>query len=142
MSIWYKLKHRPRNVKFGELEDSLVKDMIVLGTRSNNIRERLFTEKDLHTRTSARKECGMAPMDANGRKFGQGQIDQRRMAKPQNTKQQHQTTREDQRIVVEVPQRMANGCGQYLVNNVEDVVRIVISAGCARSEAQKVDNQE
>jgi hypothetical protein len=29
------------------LEASLVKDMIVLGTRSNSVKERLFAEKDL-----------------------------------------------------------------------------------------------
>jgi hypothetical protein len=60
------------NQKFFELEDSLVKD-IVLGTRNNSVRERLFTEKDLElrgsghnlqigftgTRTGARDECGI-----------------------------------------------------------------------------------
>jgi hypothetical protein len=54
----------------------------------------------------------------------------------------HDTRKPKNFIVVDVPQSMAHSSGQYLVNNVEDVVRMVISAGCARSEAQKVDNQE
>jgi hypothetical protein len=44
--------------------------------------------------------------------------------------------------VVDVPQSIANGSVQHLANNVEYVVRMVISAGCAQNEAQKVNNQE
>jgi phosphoglycolate phosphatase-like HAD superfamily hydrolase len=39
------IKAQAKKCEFGELEDSLVKDMI--GTRSNSAIERLFTEKDL-----------------------------------------------------------------------------------------------
>jgi hypothetical protein len=45
MSIRYKLKHRPRSVNLVSW-----KDMVVLGTRNNSVRERLFTEKDLELR--------------------------------------------------------------------------------------------
>jgi hypothetical protein len=41
------VKAQSKKCEFGELEGSLVKDMIVLGKRSNSVRERFFTEKDL-----------------------------------------------------------------------------------------------
>jgi hypothetical protein len=41
------VKAQAKKCEFGELEDSLVKNMIVLGTKSNSVRERLFSEKDL-----------------------------------------------------------------------------------------------
>jgi histidyl-tRNA synthetase len=67
--------------------------MIVAGTRSNSVRERLFTEKDLELgkmvticrsaeqtheqvqemTVESRDEAAVAEMDANGRKFGQRQ---------------------------------------------------------------------
>jgi hypothetical protein len=97
-----------KNCEFGELEDSLVKEMIVLGTRSNSVRVLLFTEKDLELgkavticrtgeqaheqvqemNAESRDEAAVAAMDANGRRFEQGRIDQ-----PQNTEQQRQTAR-------------------------------------------------
>jgi hypothetical protein len=61
----------------------------------------------------------VAAMDTHGRRFAQGQMDQRLIVKPE-----HGRTRV-----------------QHLANNVEDVLRMVISTGCARSEARKVNNQ-
>jgi hypothetical protein len=65
------VKAQAKKCEYAELEDSLVKDMIVLGTRSNSIREWLVTEKDLELgkavtfcrmaeqARSARDECGI-----------------------------------------------------------------------------------
>jgi hypothetical protein len=54
----------------------------------------------------------------------------------------HVTRRSKIFIVVDVPQSMVKGSVLHLANNAEDEVRMVISAGCARSEAWKVNNQE
>jgi uncharacterized protein len=77
-------------------------------------------------------EAAVAAMDTHGRRFAQGQMDQRLIVKPQNTEEQRHRVR---------PQSMANGSVQHLANNVEDVLRMVISTGFARSEARKVNNQ-
>jgi hypothetical protein len=78
-----------------------------------------------------------AAMDANVRRFGQEYAEYQTA-----TLKGTATTREDRTfIVVDVPQSMANGSVQHLENIAKDEVRMVISAGCARSEARKVNNQ-
>jgi hypothetical protein len=86
------IKPQPKKCEFGELQDSLMKDMIVDKTRSNSVRERLFIEKELElgkTVTICRsaeqahelvqvmnaESRDEAAMDANGRRFAQGQMD-------------------------------------------------------------------
>jgi hypothetical protein len=96
----------------------------------------------------SRDGAAVAAKNANGRKFGQGQMDEQRMSKPQNTEKQRQRARprhektEEIYCIVDMPQRMANDRVQHLANYVEDVVRMVISARTARSKARKVNNQE
>jgi hypothetical protein len=122
------IKAQSKKCEFGELKDSLVKDMIVLRTRSNSVRERLFIEKDLAVTICRSAEQAhelvqvmnaesrdKAEMDANRRRFGQGQMDQRRMAKPNNNVEEHghNTRRRKNFIVVDVPQSMANDSVQF-----------------------------
>jgi hypothetical protein len=156
------VKAQAKKCEFGQLEDSLVKDMKVLGTRSNSVRERLFTEKDLELgkavticrsaeqaheqvqemNADAQDKAVVATMHANGPRFGQ--MDQRPEYRTAMyvKRHGHDTRRPKNFIVVDVQQSMANSCVQHLANNVEDVVRMVISAGCALSESQKFNNQE
>jgi hypothetical protein len=140
------VKAQAKECEFGELEDSLVEGMIVLSTRSNSDRERLFTEtyRDLdlgkavtfcRSAEQAVAEA-VAAMDANRRRFGQGQMDVKGHG------MRHDTRRAKNFIVFDVPESMANGRVQHLANNVEDVVRMVISTECVRSAAPKVNNQE
>jgi hypothetical protein len=84
----------------GERHDS-AKQQEPTMSESGCLPRKTYTHEQVQEKNAeSRDEAAVAPMDANGRKFGQGQMDQRRMAKPQNTKQQHQTTREDQRILL------------------------------------------
>ena len=42
------LRKFARNCEFGELHDSIIRDRIVCGIRSNKVRKRLLREKDLN----------------------------------------------------------------------------------------------
>jgi hypothetical protein len=81
------VKEQVKKCDFGELEDSLVKNMIVLRTRSNSVRNLSFTEKGLELIKavficrSTKRACEQVQemttglrdevMNGYGRRFGQ-----------------------------------------------------------------------
>jgi hypothetical protein len=150
-------KAQTKKCEFDEFEDSLVKDMIVLGTRNNSVRERLLTKKDLElgkavtiyrSAEQAHEQVQEMTMESkdesvwtrSNRPVTNGQAAEYRTATSKGTA----TTREDRNFLLQSMCHRAwpTAVSSIYANNVEDVIRMIISAGCGRCEALKVNNQE
>ena len=65
------LRKLARNCEFGELHDSIIRDRIVCGVRSNEVRKRVLREKDLNLEQAV-EMCKSCEITETGEKYGCG----------------------------------------------------------------------